>query len=95
MKTLREIAIAQQQSRPRYFDDAEKDRMVSLIIELAEEICVLRDALENCAIISADGKPATPDALGAFTLSDEIIADRLARHQSFFEQLFEGLAQSK
>lgn len=92
MKTLKEIASEQQQSRPNYYDDAEKDRMIALIIELAEEVCVLRDAIDNSEQLAKTGVPATPEAREAFTVAEGLIAERLARHQAYFEQLFTKLS---
>lgn len=92
MKSLKEIASEQQKSRPKYYEDPEKDRMIALIIELAEEVCVLRDALDNSEQLAKAGVPATPKARDAYTVTDELIAARLARHQAYFEQLFARLS---
>ena len=93
MKSLKDIAAGQQQSRPNYFDDAEKDRMIALIIELAEEVCVLRDAVDNAAQLAKVDIAATPDALDTYTVSEDLIAERLAQHQAWFEQLFAQLSE--
>ena len=93
MKSLKDIAAGQQQSRPNYYDDAEKDRMIALIIELAEEVCVLRDAVDNAAQLARADIPATPEALDNYTVSEDLIAERLAQHQAWFEQLFAKLSE--
>ena len=86
MKSLEEIAKAQQRNRPQYYGDAAKDRMLALILELVEEICVLRDAVETRDRLAARGVVATSDAVENCDIPDEVVAERLKRHQTFFEE---------
>lgn len=88
MKTLKDIATEQQKSRPEYFDDPQKDRMIALIIELAEEVCVLRDQVDNAQRLAAAGATATPEALRDFVTDDDLVSERLARHKAFFDEIF-------
>ena len=91
MKSLRDILEQQQRSRPRYFANSSEDQLIALLIELAEEVCVLRDDIDTRRHLAADGQLANDEAVEAFELSDDVIAERLSRHQQFFEALFDRL----
>lgn len=90
MESLQEIVTAQQAARaPR--DDPFAERVVAELLLLAEEICVLRDRLDSCARLAAAGKPCSRAAIDAFEPDDSIIAERLAEHRAFYEELFAQL----
>jgi len=84
MQTLKDIAEKQQQASPGYFDDAEKDRMMAMILSLAEEVCVLRDRLDTCTRLAEQDRPATDENVEAFAVSDSLQQERLQNHTSFF-----------
>jgi len=85
MKTLKQITEQQQASRPTYFEDPEKDRLIELVLELAEEICVLRDRLDSCQRLAASGQGCTSAELDNFQPDDELLEQRLQRHTRFYE----------
>jgi hypothetical protein len=85
MESLQDIIERQQQASPRYFEDGQKDAMMATILSLAEEICVLRDRLDTCRRLAAEGKASTDSAIDAFTVSEEALEQRLAEHTEFFE----------
>ena len=89
MKTIKDIAKEQQQNRPTYFDDPEKDRMVALVLELAEEVCVLNDRLATAERLAAE---ISTEAIDAYEPSAEEIEERLLRHQAFFERTLARLS---
>lgn len=91
MKTLETIAREQQRRRPTYFDDPAKDRMVALVLELAEEVCVLRDALDTCGRLAEAGVPATDAAIAGFEVDEVLLDERLAGHEAFFTETLERL----
>lgn len=95
MQSLAEIAARQQADGPGYFEDPVKDRMLRLVLELAEEVCVLRDRLETAELLGRGGAAPTPDAIDAFQPSTELTCERLARHQAYFEELLAGLGGSE
>lgn len=95
MQSLAEIAARQQADGPGYFEDPRKDRMLRLVLELAEEVCVLRDRLETAEILERGGTAPTPEAIDAFQPSAELTRDRLARHQAYFEKVLAGLGGSE
>ncbi len=92
MKTLEEIAAEQQLGSPTYFDDPEKNRMLATLLSLAEEVCVLRDRLDTSERLAAAGKSASAAEVDAYRPSDELIAERLQRHQAFFEETLSRLS---
>lgn len=91
MESLKDIATRQQAGGPTYFDDPDKDRMVATVLSLAEEICVLRDRLDTCRRLAADGVPATDKNIDAFEVSEQLRDERLASHTAFFEQTLAAL----
>ncbi len=91
MKSLKDILQEQQRVRPRYFSNSSEDELIALLIELAEEVCVLRDDVDTRRHLAGNGQLATDEAVEAFEVSDDIVAERLSRHQQFFEALFDRM----
>lgn len=91
MRSLRDILKEQQRARPRHFPNSTEDSLIALLIETAEEVCVLRDDIDTRRRLAEGGTLATDDAVRAFPISDEIVSERLASHQRFFEELFARL----
>jgi len=91
VKSLQDILQEQQRARPRYFSNSSEDALIALLIELAEEVCVLRDDVDTRRRIASNGQLATDEAVDAFEVSDAIVAERLDRHQQFFTALFDRL----
>jgi hypothetical protein len=85
METLKDIVTRQQEQSPEYFDDPEKDRMMSLILSLAEEVCVLRDRLDTCRMLAESNQPATDANIESLDVSAAVEEERLRRHTEFFE----------
>ncbi len=90
-KTLTEIITEQQQATPVYFDDPMTDRLLTEVLRLAEEVCVLRDRLDTSERLAAAGTLATRDAVDEFAPDADIIESRLAAHRTFFAQTFAEL----
>ena len=91
MESLKDIALRQQKDGPGFFDDPAQDRLLKLLLELAEEICVLRDRLATAEELAANGEAFEAGAIDGYVLSDEEVEERLARHQAFYEELFRKL----
>ena len=87
-----EVALRQQQDSPGYFEDPQKDHMLRLILELAEEICVQRDRVETATLLSRAGQPVTGEAIDDFEVSEELTEQRLESHQQLYEELFRKLS---
>ena len=91
MDSLKDIVTKQQESSPTYFDEPEKDRMMSTILALSEEVCVLRDRLDTCRRLAEDGSPATDQNIDAFDVTDSLQQERLRSHTDFLAATFEKL----
>jgi hypothetical protein len=92
MESLKDIAERQQASGPRYYDDPEKEKLLRLLLELAEETCVLRDRLATANALGEQNLPCSPEDIDAYKITEEEAGCRLARHQAFFEELFRKLS---
>ncbi len=86
--TLKSIADAASANRPRYFDDKTTDELLALLLELAEENCVLRDRLKTAETLHAGLSGLIdqhrPDAAET--------SDRLAAHSNYVNALMERVA---
>ena len=52
---------------------------------------MLRDRLDTCERLANAGTPATASAIEAYAVAEDLIAQRLGRHQAFFEQVLSRL----
>ena len=93
METLQDIIERQHRERPPH-DDPLTDRLMAGIVELAEEVCVLRDRLDTCQRLAAAGEPSDDAAIDAYEVSAELIEERLARHRRYFGALFTRLGDA-
>jgi hypothetical protein len=63
LESLKNITKIQQRDKPGYFEDPEKDRLVALILELTEDICVLNDRLDSCELLAWELVVHDPDGI--------------------------------
>lgn len=92
METLHDIIARQHRERPAQ-DDPLTDCLMAGIVQLAEEVCVLRDRLDTCQRLAAAGEATDDAAIDAYDLSEELIEERLARHRRFFEEVLARIAE--
>ena len=92
MKSLKEIAKLQQESAPYYFGDIEKDRMLKVIMQLTEDICVLKDRLLIMELLNSAGESISDSAIEDFQWTDQQNQQRLNDHQAEFEKAFSQLS---
>ena len=90
MTSLQDIAAIQQAEGPTYFDDPDKDRLLKLLLSVAEENCVLRDRLLTAQALSS---AVTDAAIDAYEVSEADIEARMARHNIFYEKLMVDMVQ--
>ena len=95
MESLKEITEKQQGQRPKYFNDPQKDHLVALILELTEEICVLRDRLDTSEILARQGKPVTKETIEAYQPEDALQDERLAQHTRLHERILRKMLNDK
>ena len=91
LESLKDIA-ARQQARSASGGVKHPGPGWALLIELAEEVCVLRDRLETAMRLSAAGLVVDDEAIDAFEVDEQLLAERLESHRRLFEELFERLA---
>lgn len=87
--SLASIADAAASERPRYFDDPRMDDLLTLLVEVAEENCVLQDRLKTAEQLS----PGLTNRIDNFCLTDEETADRLADHSRHLNALMAKVAK--
>lgn len=87
--TLKSIADAATANRPLYFDDKTTDELLAILLELAEENCVLRDRLKSAEHLHAGLSELIdqhqPDAAET--------SDRLSAHSEYVNALMERVAR--
>ena len=88
MRTLEDIVSEQQ--RARAADDPVAELLMTELVRVAEELCVMRDRLDTCLRLA--GESVDEASIDAYEVSADLTEQRLARHQSFFEDLFGRLA---
>lgn len=87
--SLKSIADAAASERPRYFDDPRMDDLLALLLEVAEENCVLLDRLKSAEQLS----PEIASKIDDHTLSAEETAARLADHSKRLNALMKKVAK--
>ncbi|MFN2166044.1 MAG: hypothetical protein ACK2U9_07255 [Anaerolineae bacterium] len=88
-ESLKEI-VARQQAKAAA-EAGERQPGWALLIELAEEVCVLRDRLDTAMRLSAAGLVVDEEAIDAFDIDEPLLAERLEAHRELFESLFARL----
>lgn len=89
--SLADIAAEQQKRRPLYLSDPAGDHALAALIEVLEELCVLRDRMDTMERLAAAGEPISAGAIERFEVDEVLAAERLARHRALFERTFARL----
>ncbi len=88
--SLKSIADAATAERLRYFDDPVTDDLLALVLEIAEENCVLRDRLATAKTLH----PGLDDAIDSYTPNAEGISERLQSHGDYMKNLMKKVASA-
>lgn len=72
--------------RPHFFPTDGLDQAMSMILVLAEELCVVRDRLDTVEHVARDGGLA--DAIEAYQPDEAALQAREARRQAFLAKLY-------
>ena len=83
--------ILSEQHRLRTTKEPVIDALVTELLRVAEELCVARDRLDTCQRLASEGRSVDDAALDHFEPDADILKERLERHQSLFEDIFERL----
>lgn len=90
-QSLKTIAEAAAEDRPRYFDDTATDELLAIILELAEDNCVLRDRLATAEALS----PGISNRIDHHELTADETRARLEAHSEKMNALFRRVADIK
>lgn len=74
--SLKSIADTAEAERPKYFEDPRVDDLLAILLETAEENCVLQDRLKSAEKLS----PGLGAEIDGYQPSQEETAERLADH---------------
>jgi hypothetical protein len=80
-------------AHPHFFDDANIDRLLTMIMNMAEEISVLRDRLDTHERVAAAKGAYAPADIEAYEPPDEVRAQREAWRNTFLDRLMKTLEQ--
>jgi hypothetical protein len=72
---------------PHFFDDANIDRLMTMVMNLAAEVSVLRERLDTHEQVAASKKLFTPTDIESFDPSDEVREARDAWRNRFLDRL--------
>ena len=76
---------------PHFFDDPNTDRLLTMVMELASEVSVMRDRLDTHERLAAQKGLYSEDDIESFQPSEEDAASREARRGRFLDRLLKGL----
>lgn len=76
---------------PRYFDDAEVGKVLSMVVALAGEMAVMRDRLDTVERLLDSGEPVTREAIERYAPDEAVRTERDAWRQQFLSIVFRTL----
>lgn len=79
--------------RPEFHDAKAVDRLITMVLTLAQEISVLRDRVDTLEQLGAEHGWLKPGAVEAYDPPAEVRAAREARREEEVERLFYALRQ--
>jgi hypothetical protein len=74
-------------AHPHFFDDPNIDRLMTMVMNLAAEVSVLRDRLDTHEQVAAQKKLFTPADIEAYEASDAVAEAREAWRARFLDRL--------
>lgn len=77
--------------RPKYLQTRELDKLTLMLVALMGEVSTMRDRMDTCEALAAQGKPATSEAIEAIALTPEVVAARAARREAMMKRVFRVL----
>jgi len=80
-------------AHPHFFDDANIDRLLTMVMNMAAEISVLRERLDTHEQVAAAKGAYTPADIEAYEPSDEVRAAREAWRTKFLDRLLKTMEQ--
>lgn len=80
-------------AQPHFFDDPNVDRMMTMIMNMAAEISVLRERLDTHEQVAAAKGAFTPADIEAYQPSDAVADAREAWRKTFLERMLKPVEQ--
>ena len=79
--------------RPAYFDHADVDRVMAILLALISEVASIRDRLDTHERIAASGAPPSADLVESYLPNDAAAAEREAWRGTYIRRLFRVLTE--
>ena len=73
--------------RPTYFDDPQIDRLLSIVLALAEEVSVMRERLDTIERLAEEKGGITRAEIESFRPDERVDAEREAMREAFLERV--------
>lgn len=80
---------------PRYFDDPEVGKILSIVMALVGEVAVMRDRLDTVERLLDSGAPVTRAAIASFQPNETVRAEREAWRQQFLSIVLRVLHEER
>lgn len=74
-------------AQPSFFEQPAMEAMYGMLVVMLEEICVLRDRLDTCERLGAQGIPVTPDSVEAYQPDALVDEEREARRHQTIDRI--------
>jgi len=79
--------------RPTYFDHADVDRVMAILLALASEVASIRERLDTHERIAAGGGAPSPDAVEAYRPDEAAAGQREAWNAAYIRRLFRVITE--
>ena len=86
---------AKGQSRPRYLNPEDIDKMMVMFVALMSEVSALRDRLDTHEAVADLGGAATTAAIEAYELTPERHLAREANRQAMLKRVFRAITEER
>jgi hypothetical protein len=74
-------------AQPSFFEQPAMEAMYGMLVVMLEEICVLRDRIDTCERLGAQGIPVTPESVEAYQPDERVDATREARRRQTIDRV--------
>jgi hypothetical protein len=78
---------------PHFFEDPNVDRLMTMVMNLAAEVSVLRERLDTHEQVASAKKLFTPADIEAFEPGDQVREDRDAWRNRFLDRLMHSVEE--
>ncbi len=79
--------------RPTYFNHADVDRVMGILLALVSEVASIRDRLDAHERLAASGNPPAPDLVEAYRPDAQASLEREAWRDAYIRRLFRVITE--